>query len=167
MNDTDGNYYFIRQPYKPPRDKREPLLKSVLLFPLRLIKAVIGFLNAFSVIFGGEPLRKNQSKDDIKTKNKSGRELYFEGRLIEAEKNEKENAASGDKNPGIFPRSRVLVKAAPDGSETVLKKGVLDYTLCDEGVMISNGKELILLDKNGEEKVIANAALAENINVIK
>lgn len=167
MNDEDGNYYFIRKPYKIPKDKREPMLKSVLLFPVRIIKAIIGFLNAFSVIFGGEPLRKNQRRDDVKTKNKSGRELYFEGRLLEAEKNEKENADSGDKNPSIFPRSRVLVKVAPDGSETVLKKGVLDYTLCDDGVIFSNGKELILLDRNGEEKVIANAAFAENINVIK
>ncbi len=167
MNDTDGNYYFIRQPYKPPKDKKEPMLRSVLLFPFRLIKALIGFLNAFSVIFGGGPLRKNQSRDDVKTKNKSPRELYFEGRLLEAEKNEKENAASGDKNPGIFPRSRALVKISPDGSETVLRKGVMDYTLCDEGVILSNGKELILLDKNGEEKVIANAEFAENINVIK
>ena len=167
MNDADGNYYFIRQPYKQPRDKKEPVLKSVLLFPIRILKAIGGFLNAFSVIFGGEPLRNNQRRDDVKTKNKSNRELYFEGRLLEAEKNEKENAASGDKNPGIFPRSRVLVKVAPDGSETVLKKGVLDYALCSEGIIISNGKELILLENSGEEKVIANANFAENINVIK
>lgn len=166
MNDADGNYYFIRQPYRPKTEKREPVWKAVLLFPVRLIKAIIGFLNAFSVIFGGEPLRKNQRRDDVKTKNKSGRELYFEGRLLEAEKNEKENAASGDKNPGIFPRSRVLVKVSPDGSETVLKKGVLDYTLCGEGVIYSNGKELILLGKDGE-KVIADASFAENISVIK
>ncbi|SHM82318.1 hypothetical protein [Ruminococcus flavefaciens] len=166
-NDSEGNYYFIRQPYKEPRPKKEPILKSILLFPVRLIKAIIGFLNAFTTIFGGEPLRKNQQKGDVKTKTKSNRELYFEGRLLEAEKNEKENAASGDKNPSILPRSRVLVKKAADGSETVIKKGVLDYALCDEGIVYSNGKEILLINGDGEESVIAKAAFADNINILK
>ena len=166
-NDSDGNYYFIRQPYKEPKPQKEPIWKSVLLFPVRLIKAIIGFLNAFSVLFGGEPLRNNQQRGDIKTKNKSPRELYFEGRLLEAEKNEKENAESGDKNPSILPRSRVLVKKAPDGSETVIRKGVLDYTFSDEGIVYSNGKEIILIENGGEEKVIAKASFADNLIILK
>ena len=166
-NDSEGNYYFIRQPYRAPKPQKEPIWKSVLLFPVRLIKAIVGFLNAFSVLFGGEPLRKNQQRGDTKTKNKSPRELYFEGRLLEAEKNEKENAESGDKNPSILPRSRVLVKKAPDGSETIIKKGVLDYTFSDEGIVYSNGKEIILIGNDGEEKVIAKASFADNLIILK
>ena len=165
-NDVYGNYYFIRQPYKQEKDSREPIWKSVLLFPVRLIKAIFGFINAFTVLFGGEPLRKSQRKGDVKSKNKSPRELFLEERLREAEKNEKENAAAGDKNPGIFPRNRVLVRISPDETETVLCKGVLDYTVCSDGVICSNGKELILIDKDGSEKVIAKAELAEKLSVI-
>ena len=165
-NDADGNFYFIRQPYKSPKVQKEPVWKSVLLFPLRIIKAIFGFFNAFSVIFGGEPLRKNQKKDDVKTRDKSPRQIFFEERLLEAEKNEKENAAAGDKNPGIFPRSRVLVRISPDKTETVLCKGVMDYTLCDEGIICSNGKELLLIDRDGSEKVLCKAELAESISVI-
>ena len=165
-NDADGNFYFIRQPYKSPKVQKEPVWKSVLLFPLRIIKAIFGFFNAFSVIFGGEPLRKNQKKDDVKTRDKSARQIFFEERLLEAEKNEKENAAAGDKNPGIFPRSRVLVRISPDKTETVLCKGVMDYTLCDEGIICSNGKELLLIDRDGSEKALCKAELAESISVI-
>lgn len=165
-NDADGNYYFIRQPYRQAKEEREPIWKSVLLFPVRIIKALFGFVNAFTVLFGGEPLRKNQRRGDIKSKNKSQRELFFEERMREAEKNEKENAAAGDKNPGIFPRSRVLVRISPDETETVLYKGVLDYTLCSEGVICSNGKEILLIGKDGSEKVIAKAELAEKLSVI-
>ena len=102
----------------------------------------------------------------MKSKTKSPRELYLEERMREAERNEKENAAAGDKNPGIFPRSRVLVRISPDETETVLCKGVLDYTICSEGVICSNGKELILIDRDGGEKVIAKAELAEKLSVI-
>ena len=165
-NDADGNYYFIRQPYKMAKSEKEPVWKSILLFPVRLVKALFGFVNAFSVLFGGEPLRKSQRKGDIKSRTKSPREQYFEERLREAEKNERENAAAGDKNPGIFPRSRVLVRISPDETETVLCKGVLDYTLCNEGVICSNGKELLLIGKDGNEKVIAKAEMAEKLSVI-
>lgn len=167
QNDSDGNFYYIRRPYSPPKEKKEPIWKSVLLFPVRLIKAVIGFINAFSIIFGGEPLRKNQQKGDVKTKSKSARELYFEGRLLEAEKNEKENAEAGEKNPGIFPKSRVLVRVSPDGEHKVIKKGVLDYAVCDEGIVCSNGKELLLIGKDGEESVIAKAGFAQALSIIK
>lgn len=165
-NDADGNYYFIRQPFRQTRENKEPVWKSVLLFPVRIIKALFGFLNAFTVLFGGEALRSNQRKGDVKSKNKSPRELFFEERMREAEKNEKENAAAGDKNPGIFPRSRVLVRISPDETETILCKGVLDYTLCSEGVIFSNGKEIILIGKDGSEKVIAKAEFAEKLSVI-
>ena len=165
-NDADGNYYFIRQPYKQEKEAKEPLWKSVLLFPARLIKALFGFINAFSVLFGGEPLRKSQRKGDVKSKTKTPRELFLEERMREAEKNEKENAAAGDKNPGIFPRSRVLVRISPDETETILCKGVLDYTICSEGVICSNGKELLLISNDGSEKVIAKAELAEKLSVI-
>lgn len=165
-NDADGNYYFIRQPHKPVKEAKEPVWKTILLLPIRLIKAIFGFFNAFSMLFGGEPLRKNQGKNDVKTKNKTPRELFLEERIKEAEKNEKENAAAGDTNPGFLPRSRVLVRVSPDEKETILCKGVLDYTLCSEGVVCSNGKELLLIRNDGSEKVIAKAEFAEKLSIL-
>lgn len=165
-NDAQGNFYYIKQPYKVPKEK-EPLWKDILLFPVRILKAVGGFLNAFSVIFGGESLRSGKKQGDVKTKQKSDKELYFEGRLLEAEKNEKENAAKGEKNPGILPVNRVLVRISADGGETVIKRGVLDYAVADGGdVICSNGRALIRIGENGEE-IIAKAKLAHSICVIE
>lgn len=162
-NDSYGNFYYIKQPYKVPETK-EPLWKDILLFPIRIIKALVGFLNAFSVLFGGGSLRSgNQQRGDIKSKQKSDKELYFEGRLLEAEKNEKANAAKGDENPGIFPVSRVLVKVGSDGKETVVKRGVLDYLVLDDGgVICSNGRSLIHI-KDGKEELLVKAKLAHSI----
>lgn len=165
-NDAQGNFYYIKQPYKVPKEK-EPLWKDILLFPFRILKAVGGFLNAFSVIFGGESLRSGKKQGDVKTKQKSDKELYFEGRLLEAEKNEKENAAKGEKNPGILPVNRVLVRIGADGAETVIKRGVLDYAVIDSGdIICSNGRALIRIGEGGEE-IIAKAKLAHNICVIE
>ena len=60
----------------------------------------------------------------------------------------------------------MLVRISPDGTETVVRKGVMDYTLCSEGVICSNGKEILLIGSDGTEKVIAKAELAEKLSVI-
>ena len=165
-NDKDGNFYYITQPYKVVKEN-EPLWKDILLFPVRLIKAIGGFLNAFSVIFGGESLRGNKQKGDVKMKQKSEKELYFEGRLIEAEKNERENAAKGEKNAGILPFNRVLVSVDSSGNEKILKRGVLDYVVLDDGSFICSNGRYILHIKDGEESVIAKAKLAHSLCVLK
>ena len=164
-NDANGNFYYIKQPYKKPK-QNEPLWKDILLFPVRLVKAVIGFLNAFSVIFGGESLRGKQNNNDVKSKQKSEKQLYFEGRLIEAEKNAKANAAKGEKNAGIFPGSRVLVKIDSNGNETVIKKGILDYTVLEDGSIICSNGRYILHLKDNEEIVLTKAKLAHSMCII-
>lgn len=162
QRDSDGNLWLIRQPYKTAV-KKTPLWKDILLFPIRIIKAVGGFLNAFSVIFGGEPLRDGGKRSNVKSKQKSEKELFFEGRLIEAEKNQRENSAKGEKNPGIFPLSRELVKILPDGEETVVRRGVQDYLLLENGeLVISNGRSVIHIGKDGET-VLAKAELAHSL----
>lgn len=163
--DRDGNLWLIRQPYKS-EVKKTPLWKDILLFPVRIVKAIGGFLNAFSVIFGGEPLRDSGKKSDVKSKQKSEKELFFEGRLIEAEKNQRENASKGEENPGIFPLSRELVKISPDGEETVVRRGVQDYLLLEnDELVISNGKAVIHIGKDGET-VLSKAELAHSLCII-
>lgn len=160
--DSDGNLWFIRQPYKQ-ENKKTSLWKDILLFPVRIIKAIGGFLNAFSVIFGGEPLRDGGKRSDVKSRQKSEKELFFEGRLIEAGKNQRENSAKGDKNPSIFPRSRELVKVSPDGEETVVRCGVQDYLLLENGgLAVSDGQSVIYIGNDGE-KILAKAVLAHSL----
>ena len=56
QDDTDGNIYYIRRKYVATKQKGN-LLVDILLFPVRIIKAIGGFLSVFSMAFGGEPLR--------------------------------------------------------------------------------------------------------------
>lgn len=155
--DRAGNLYFIRKPYRAAESKNISVggcLLDILLFPLRLVQALLGFLNFFSMAFSGKSIRKSGSSA---TKTKSEADIYIDGNLIRADKEQKNNRKKGDKNPGIIPRSFELCRRAPDGTVSVLKKGVIAYRVSDEGIYLSNGSEILLLTEKGEEKICSLA----------
>ncbi|MDE6746305.1 MAG: hypothetical protein K2J72_06660, partial [Oscillospiraceae bacterium] len=83
-----------------------------------------------------------------------------------AETLDKINEANGDKHGCIMPASRVLIRRTADGSEEIIKKGVLDYILDGDGnVIVSNGRHLLRIDRDGNETHIAKAKLAVNLAV--
>ncbi len=167
--DEAGNFYFIRQPYRMTEEEDNSLLgvlKDVVLFPYRLIKAIFGFLDVFSMIFGKESLKSGGNQGDVKSKQKSEKEMFFEGRKLEAEKNLKENKKSGDPYAGIMSRNRVLIRRKPDGTEDILAKAVLDYALCADGsVVYSNGSHILHRTASGTED-LGKAKMAMCLQII-
>ena len=115
QDDADGNIYYIRRKYVPTKQKSN-LAMDILMFPVRIIKAIGGFLSVFSMAFGGEPLRTG-GKNPAKSKTADEREAFIEGNLIKAEKQ-----LSGDADDGIIPSDWELVKRDKNGNITVLKK---------------------------------------------
>ncbi|MBE6851696.1 MAG: hypothetical protein E7504_08250 [Ruminococcus sp.] len=169
--DAQGNLYYIRQPYHMREENKRNTflgtLKDVLLFPFWLVKALIGFLNAFSILFGGKPATDSGMRTDLKTKQKSEKEMFFEGQMLNTEKNLKENKKAGDPYAGIMSRSRVLVRRAPDESEEVLAKGVLDYTLCSDGsIVYSNGTHILHRKPDGSIENIIKTRMAAKLQVV-
>ena len=168
--DADGNLWYIRQPYDAGGEKADfgSILLDILLFPVRLLKAIGGFLNAFSVLFGGESLGANSRQSrDVKSRQKSEKEIFYENMLIRAEQNAKENERSGDEFPGILPRSRVLVKRSADGQEEIIARSVLDYCLCKDGVVWSNGSHILHKGTDGKTAEIAKAKLAARLQCVE
>lgn len=165
--DKRGNLYYIKQPYGGEKPQGGITFKDVVMFPYRIIKGLFGFLNFFTTVFGGESLKSGgSSAGNTKFKEKSQKELIIEGNVINAEKLDKINEANGDKLSGIMPLSRVLVRRSPDGSEEVLKKGVLDYNIDENGsIVFSNGRHIIRIDPEGNETHITKASLAINITM--
>ena len=166
--DKSGNLYYIRQPYGGEKPQGGITFKDVILFPYRLIKGLFGFLNFFTTIFGGESLKSGGSYGNTKFKERSRKDLIIEGNVINAEKLDKLNEANGDKLSGIMPLSRVLVRRSSDGSEEVLKKGILDYNIDENGgIIFSNGRHIIKINADGSETHIAKASLAVNLNIVE
>lgn len=169
--DKNGDLYYIRQPYGGEKPQSGITFKDVIMFPYRLIKGLFGFLNFFTTIFGGESLKSGGNglaSNGAKFKQRSEKDMIIEGNVINAEKLDKINEANGDKHGGIMPQSRVLIRRTADGSEDIVKKGVLDYVLDDSGnVIVSNGRHLLRIDKDGNESHIAKARLAVNLAVME
>lgn len=164
--DKSGNLYYIRQPYGGEKQQGGITFKDIIMFPYRIIKGIFGFLNYFTTIFGGESLKSGGVSNGTKSRQRSEKDLIIEGNVINAEKLDKINEAKVDEHGGIMPASRVLIKRTADGSEEIIKKGVLEYTLDGGGnVIISNGRHLLRIDRDGNETHIAKAKLAVNLAV--
>ena len=158
QDDADGNIYYIRRKYVPTKQKSN-LAMDILMFPVRIIKAIGGFLSVFSMAFGGEPLRTG-GKNPAKSKTADEREAFIEGNLIKAEKQ-----LSGDADDGIIPSDWELVKRDKSGNITVLKKRIMDYRLLSDGdILYSNGSRIGMLsgDKN---TVVCKIKYANSITV--
>jgi hypothetical protein len=161
--DRNGDLLFIKRPYQPAARNGNVLL-DILMFPLRIIGAVGGLLNFFSVAFGGAPLRSGQSGLNTRTKQRSESDLFIEGNVINAEAALKENRRLGEKHPGIIPRSWELVRANRGGGQVCVKKGVMDYVVCENGdIAYSNGDAVIRLSEDGSERLVEKRRLAAQL----
>ncbi len=158
-DDDGGNIYYIKRKYEPTK-RDSNIFMDILLFPARIIKAIGGFLSVFSMAFGGEPLRTG-GKNPAKSRAADERELFVEGNLIKAQK------LSENSDEGIIPSDWTLVRYS-DGVETVLKKGVMDYCITENGdIVYSNGSAVRVLHKDGKDEKLCRLKLANSITVIE
>lgn len=152
---SDGSLYYIRRPYSKGRSERAPLgcLLDAVMLPVRLVQALFGFLNVFSAKYSGKTLSRSD------TKRKAEKDLIIEGNLINAERELKANEREGDKNPGIIPRSWELRKLSPDGTDLLVKAGVLAYRINEKSgdILVSNGSSILRIASDGKEEKLLTA----------
>lgn len=153
---SDGSLYYIKRPHKSYDSGKHALgcLADVLLFPIRLLGALLGFFNFFSIKYSGKALSRT---GDVK--QKSGEQMFIDGNLIDAEREMKENMSKGDKFPGIIPRSWELHRLMPDGSDKLVRRGVVAYRIDEstDDILISNGSAIIRRFSDGSEEKISDA----------
>ena len=161
--DNDGSLLFIKRPYRNAADNGNILL-DILMFPVRIIRAIGGLLNFFSIAFGGESLRSGRSAGDVKHKQMSEKDLFFDGNVINAQEMLRQNQRRGEKFPGIIPHSWELTRLNENGDMHCIKKGVMDYTICRNGdIVYSNGNAVIRLLADGSEQLIEKRRMANNL----
>ena len=146
----DGYIYYIKKPYGQNEKERVGCL-SALLAPFRLIAAIFGFLNFFTMKYSGNTL--TNGKGATKSKQRSEAQMFIDGNMINAEKEMERNQKSGDKFPGFIPRSYELCRRrGPNGDEEVIKKGVIAYAVDKHcNIFCSNGSHLLKLTPNGSK----------------
>ncbi len=157
----DEALYFIRRPYKSQGHSHYTpmrLLSDIVMFPPRLLRAIFGFLNFFSVAFSGKPLTTAGGPRE----QHDTRHMMLWGKLIDAEK--AMTAASKGKPAALVPASWELVRMDKDGKQEVLAKSVLSFDLCGDGTIVyTNGSEIFLLDKDRKAERICAHKMIEKV----
>ena len=130
--DEEGNLYCIRRPYELGHKRSHwESLKDFALIPYRILKALYGFFNLMSQIFGKESLvteRPGVREDQMKA-------VYLKGRLLDLRKVDK-----GASDASVVPADWQLIRVSPAGEQTVLADRVSEYDLGEDGeVLFTSG----------------------------
>lgn len=134
----DGSLYCIRRPNKERREGN--VFLDILLFPFRILKAVFGFLQTFTLLFGGTSLTSG-GDNPTKGREQDQKKLYVDGNLIEADKQYKRNKKFKDREYGFIPESWKLVRLSQEG-EQALFGGVCDFCFDGDAIVYTDGRHV-------------------------
>ncbi len=156
IKDKDGNLYCIRKPEE--NNEGENILLQILLIPVRILQAIVGFISAFVMCFAKKPLINGQSARSIGgggNAAKNGvdkKKVWVNNNLIQVDKELKKNKKSEEY--GFIPRTWTLVRLMQDENgkmigENELARGVADYCITEENgkttIVYTNGKRVFAL----------------------
>ena len=157
---ADGTLYYIRRPYNEHARVR-PLraLKDTLLLPFRLLFALMGFLNFFSMRYSG---RKLSTPAGTPRRDVDMKQMMIWGNLIQAQQNAEEEDAD------MVPSSWQLARRSANGDEEVLAQGVLAYDLASDGTIVyCNGNAIFVRHPDGRKEQILKERMIEQVAVVE
>ncbi len=131
--DQHGTLYYLRRPWRAPGHVSAwGLLKDIVLFPFRVGRALIDFLNVFSLFFSKKPLKTAGGAPGPAT---TTGKVWLYGALIDVE-----DAARTHRGPdgtsSLVPRTWELVKRTAEGQETVLERGISSFAVAADGTVV-------------------------------
>lgn len=132
--DGQGTLYYLRRPWRAPGQVSAlGLLKDIVLFPFRLGRALIDFLNAFSLIFSKKPLKTaGGAPGPVPTKG----QVWLHGMQVDvADATRRHKGPDG--SPALVPSSWELVKRTADGVESVLARSVSSFSVAADGTVVA------------------------------
>ncbi len=169
MLDGEGNLYCIKRPSEERSDGN--VFVKILLVPVRIVEAIIGFVSMFVNIFAGKPLVDGKGRSNTgggAARNADPKTVFVQNHMLNVEKELKRNQKEED--GGFIPRSFKLVKIPKNtddfeaqyipGMAVELASGVADYCLLEENgekiFLYTNGKRIFKVNEKGERKKLVN-----------
>lgn len=147
----DGVLYCIRRPAKEKRSGN--LFLDILLFPYRILQAIVMFIQMFVMMFTGKSLL-SEGSNPARTRETDSRKLFVDGNLINVEKECKRNRKKKEKEYGFIPLGWKLI-AVKDGKQEEIKSGICDFDFCkDGGIYCTNGRRIFYV-KDGKAVKVA------------
>ncbi|MBE7077521.1 MAG: hypothetical protein E7377_02315 [Clostridiales bacterium] len=179
--DKNGDLYCIRT-LGEEKEKQNVFLQ-VLLIPVRIVQALIGFVSMFVTIFAGKPLVEGKGKTrsgNGAAKHADGKQIFINNHLLNVEQEMKRNKKTADS--GFIPHGWKLIKIKPASedfsvnynAETAeeIASGVADFALTEENgqkiVLYTNGKHIfsVVLDGEKKRKKLVNTDFCVKLGVL-
>lgn len=157
---ADGTLYAIRRPVeKPAHERAGGAVKDTLMMPLRLGKAVFGYLNFFSMIYGKEPLRSAGGPRRPELDQDLG-QLWLHGRMIELSKVQGDPRHAGNLVPASW---ELIAQEGRRAAPRVVASHVAHFDLAPDGtVLYSTGYE-VFASARGEQRRLGRHDLVEGL----
>ena len=159
--DANGNLYYIRRPFERSGvEEATSWAKDIFLFPWRIVKAIFGYLDFFSAVYGKERLRSSGVPKRLGLEQDVA-SLWLHGRMIDLNR-----VQLGDDRGkgGLVPASWQLRRRSPDGQDVFVADHVVSFDLApDGGVFYTNGFAAFQILK-GDPKSRAHTGLIESIS---
>jgi len=152
-----GKLYAIKAPLK---EKRGNVFIEFLLFPWRILQAIASFINIFVTATTGKGLTEGGS-NPARGRDYDSRKIEIAGNLIDVDKQYKKNASKKDTDFGFIPKSWQLIEAE---SGKVIKSGVGDYDIAEDGTIIATNGRRIFAIKDGKCTKVCNAEFCVKVN---
>lgn len=156
---ANGFLYYIRRPYEGPRYGVQNALTDLLLFPFRMLRAIVHYFNFFSLMYTRKPLITASGpavQADLK-------EILIKGKRLDAEAALRAGATVNGV-PSLVPASWQLVCRSPQGQDYVLANNVVSFDLtADDGIIYSNGYGMFALDGANAPQVLLKGKLMADV----
>src|SRR5215813_3143528 len=156
---ANGFLYFIRRPYETPRYGTENALIDALMFPFRLLRALLHYLNFFSLMYTRKPLITASGpavQADLK-------DILIKGKRLDAEAALRTGVQLNGV-PSLVPASWQLICRSPQGEERVLASHVASFDIAADGaILFSNGYGVFCLDGSDPPEVLLKDKLIAEV----
>ena len=152
-----GHLYYLRRPYEAPRYGGKNILVDIVMFPFRLLRAILHYLNFFSMMYSRKPLTGAGGPD----MQIDAKELMVKGMRIDAERAlKRERRVNGV--PSLVPSSWQLVRRTKQGQESVLARHVAAFSIsADDTIVYTNGCGIFQLTPNGSATIARDRVVEE------
>ena len=156
---ANGFLYFIRRPYEAPRYGMENAVTDALMFPFRLVRALLHYLNFFSLMYTRKPLITASGpavQADLK-------DILIKGKRLDAEAALRAGVQINGV-PSLVPASWQLICRSPQGEEYVLASHVASFDIAsDDTILFSNGYGVFALDGANPPQVLLRDKLIADV----
>lgn len=160
---ADGSLVYLRRPYKPGQRGHSAWtdLQDILLFPYRLARAGFYFLNFFSMMFSGQPLRTAGGPE--RPAGQDSRFLSLWGQMVDTRR---QMLLPGQKKEeqGLVPKDWQLIRRSTSGQEVTLADGVLTFDVGPGGeILYSDGRRIWQRTPAGETSELGKDHYVERV----